>query len=249
MANQPTAQKPVAPPAQPKSWHWYRTWWGGLFIVFGVALVGTLTFFAWRLLVVFQKNLVVASNENTNTAVVQAGPSGVTEDDPRFGNPNAAIQIVEFADFQCAPSKEAATIVRTIMNEYASDILFVYRDFPVAELHPDAEKAAEAAGCAQNQGKFWAMHDKLFENQDALSVADLKNYAVQAGLNTDTFNNCLDSGIKAAEILKDLEDGVTLGQNLPELGTPLFIINGYPIPGVISEDKWRELIDGLLAAK
>ncbi len=135
------------------------------------------------------------------------------------------------------------------MNEYADDVLFVYRDFPVADLHPDAEKAAEAGECANDQDKFWAMHDKLFENQNALSVADLKNYAVQVGLNTDTFNSCLDSGINAIEVAKDLQDGVELGKNLPTLGTPLFIINGYPIPGVITDEKWHELLDGLLSVK
>lgn len=248
MPNQPTQiQKQATPPAKPKTWHWYRTWWGVLFIVFGVALFGTLTFFAWRLLVIFQKNIVAASNSNTD--VVQAGPSGVTEDDPRFGNSQATIQIVEFGDFQCPFCKEASIIVRSIMNEYADDVLFVYRDFPVADLHPDAEKAAEAGECANDQDKFWAMHDKLFENQNALSVADLKNYAVQVGLNTDTFNSCLDSGINAIEVAKDLQDGVELGKNLPTLGTPLFIINGYPIPGVITDEKWHELLDGLLSVK
>lgn len=248
MANQPTTgQKPSLPSAQPKAWHWYRTWWGVLFIVGGVGLLGTLSFLSWRLLVVFQKNLVAASA--TNSSVVQTGPSGVTEDDPRFGNPDALIQVVEFGDFQCPFCKEAANIVRTVMTEYADDVLFIYRDFPVADLHPYAEKAAEAGACAHDQGKFWAMHDKLFEHQDALTVPDLKEYAVQVNLDSDTFNACLDSGIKAIEVAKDLQDGVALSKDLTTIGTPLFIINGFPIPGVITAEKWRSLLDGLLNAK
>lgn len=96
-------------------------------------------------------------------------------------------------------------------------------------MHPNAQKAAEATECADDQGKFWEYHDLLFANQSALDVASLKGYAAQLGLDTGTFDDCLDTGKNASEVQKDLQDGQSYGVG----GTPAFFINGRLVSGAI----------------
>jgi len=96
-------------------------------------------------------------------------------------------------------------------------------------MHPNAQKAAEATECADDQGKFWEYHDLLFANQSALDVASLKSYAAQLGLDTATFDQCLDGGQKTAEVQKDQQDGTSYGVG----GTPAFFINGRMVSGAI----------------
>lgn len=120
---------------------------------------------------------------------------------------------------------------------------FVYRDFPLTSLHENAEKAAEATECADDQDKFWEYHDLVFANQSAIDVDSLKSYAKQLGLDTDTFNDCLDSGKQEAEVQKDLEDGRAAGVE----GTPAFQINGQLVSGAQPFSVFQQVIDPLLA--
>lgn len=229
---------------EPKRWCWYHTWWGVSFIIIGFLLIVALGYFSWRILQGIQFGLTESAN--SNTPYVGDKTTGITTDDPSYGKLEAEIQIVEFSDFQCPFCKEAYPIVRRVMTDYSDSIHFVYRDFPVTELHPEAEKAAEAGECAQDQNKFWVLHDKIFENQSALSIENLKQYALEAGLDTGQFNTCLDSGKYTDEVRQDLVDAVNLGVTE---GTPTFIINGYIIPGVIPENTWRDILNGLLTQK
>jgi len=96
-------------------------------------------------------------------------------------------------------------------------------------MHPNAQKAAEATECADDQSKFWEYHDLLFANQSALDVASLKSYAAQLSLDTATFDQCLDAGEKTAEVQKDQQDGTSYGVG----GTPAFFINGRLVSGAI----------------
>ena len=122
-------------------------------------------------------------------------------------------------------------------------------------MHPNAQKAAEATECADDQGKFWEYHDMLFANQSAIDVASLKSYAAQLGLDTATFDQCLDAGEKTAEVQKDQQDGTSYGVQ----GTPAFFINGRLVSGAIPfadyQDKngvtqpgFKSIIDAALAA-
>ena len=163
-------------------------------------------------------------------------------DDPKLGNPNAKARLVEFGDFQCPYCRASFPVVREILQKYQGKIYFVYRDFPLFNIHPDSIKAAEAAGCAANQDKFWAMHDKLFINQENLLVSDLKQYASEIGLNVAAFNQCLDSGQQTAEVEGDYNDGIVWGVK----ATPTFFLNGYRIPGSIPRDVLIRLIDQAL---
>ena len=112
----------------------------------------------------------------------------------------------------------------------------MYRDFPLTSIHPDAQKAAEATECADDQDKFWEYHDLLFANQSALDVDSLKGYAAQLGLDTATFDDCLDTGKSTAEVEKDLQDAQSYGVG----GTPAFFINGQFVSGAIPFEDYTD---------
>ena len=127
-----------------------------------------------------------------------------------------------------------------IKQAYEGKIRFVFRNFPV---HGDpAVKAAEAALCADDQDKFWEYQDLLFAHQSALDVASLKSYAAQLGLDTATFNQCLDGGEKTAEVQKDAQDARSYGVG----GTPAFFINGRLVSGAQSFSVFQQAIDAAL---
>jgi protein-disulfide isomerase len=112
----------------------------------------------------------------------------------------------------------------------------VYRDFPLTSIHQYAQKAAEASECADDQGKFWEYHDLIFANQSAIDVDSLKGYAEQLGLDTATFNDCLDSGKQTAEVEKDAQDAQSYGAG----GTPAFFINGEFVSGALPFEDYPD---------
>lgn len=160
-----------------------------------------------------------------------------TSDDPSSGSSQAKVTIVEFGDFRCPHCYTAFPIVREIISIYKDKIRFVYRDFPVTDEF--SLLAAQAAECADDQGKFWPMHDKLFQNQENLSLENIKIFAQHIGLDERQFNYCLDSGKYNQEVRKDLADGIRAG--IP--GTPTFFINGIEVPGLISLEEFKKAID------
>jgi protein-disulfide isomerase len=112
----------------------------------------------------------------------------------------------------------------------------VYRDFPLNSIHPFAQKAAEATECADDQGKFWEYHDLVFDNQSALDVESLKDYAAELGLDTATFNECLDEGKQTAEVEKDSQDAQSYGAP----GTPAFFVNGRFVYGGLPFQDYQD---------
>lgn len=166
----------------------------------------------------------------------------VTDDDPAIGARDARVTIVEFSDFECPFCLEAFPIIRELMAAYGDRVRFIYRDFPVSEIHASAQKAGEAGECAHAQGKFWAMHDKLFQNAPRFSDDALKGYARAIGLEGTAFDSCLASGQFAQEVVNDRADGLALGVR----GTPTWFINGRKVEGVIPADTFRLLIDRFL---
>jgi protein-disulfide isomerase len=141
---------------------------------------------------------------------------------PSRGPANAAVTIVEFSDFQCGYCKNVSSTLQKLMQDFSADVRVVYRQFPLNEIHPAAQKAAEASLCAADQGKFWEMHDLMFREQATIGVADLKAKAMRLSLNTATFDACLDSARHADKILYDLQAGARVGVS----GTPALFING-----------------------
>ena len=130
------------------------------------------------------------------------------------------------------------------MKEYVETgkAKFVFRDYPL-EFHPEAQKAAEASECAHEQGKFWEYHDKIFENQQSLSVANEKQWAKDLGLDSAKFDNCLDSGKYAEEVKKDAAEGSAAGVS----GTPGFFVNNQIISGAVPFEVFKQAIEAELA--
>jgi len=157
---------------------------------------------------------------------------------PARGPADAPVTIVEFSDFQCPYCAQMARILHELDAMYVGKIRLVFRDFPLP-MHKDAAKAAEAAACAGDQGKYWQMHDRLFAGQKSLTRADLERYAADAGLQTGRFSTCLDGGKHAADWQKDRRDGEQYGVT----GTPALFVNGRPVFGAATIQDLRLVID------
>jgi protein-disulfide isomerase len=146
----------------------------------------------------------------------------VSEADHSSGPDDAPVTLVEYGDFECPHCGAAYPIVEEVRAKMGARLRFVYRSFPLKEMHPHAIHAAEAAEAAGAQGKFWQMHAMLFEHQDDLEDADLVQYAKALDLDGERFASELASGAYAERIRKDFRSGIKSGVN----GTPTFFING-----------------------
>ena len=158
---------------------------------------------------------------------------------PAHGPANAPVTLVEFADFECPFCGGLYPTLKQIEKNYADKVRFVYRQFPLVNMHPHAQKAAEASLCANEQGKFWEFHDSMFSRQQQLEIADLKQRAVTLKMDTAAFNQCLDSGKHAATIRRDQEDGRKSGVS----STPTLFINGRQINGNRPYNDLRAIIE------
>jgi protein-disulfide isomerase len=174
--------------------------------------------------------VLLAPYEPPKVAVDATGPSK--------GPPSAPITIVEFSDFECPYCVKAEPTVKEVMDAYPGKIRLVYRDFPLP-MHSRAPKAAEAAHCAGDQGKYWEMHGKLFANSTKLEVGDLKAYAREVGLDGGKFDQCLDSGEKARLVEMHKKAGEEVGVS----GTPAFFINGRHLSGAQPAEAFKAIID------
>jgi protein-disulfide isomerase len=176
------------------------------------------------------------------------------DDDPSWGPADAPVTIIEFSDYQCPFCLRFwSETLPQIRQEYEGKVRFVYRDFPLSSIHPWAQKAAEAAECADDQEMFWEYHDLIFENQGPLIeqlnaegldgvLTSFQTYAADLGLDTAAFNECLDSGKYTSEVLKDLQEGQSYGVQ----GTPAFFINGQLVSGAQPFASFKAVIDAAL---
>lgn len=159
------------------------------------------------------------------------------DDDPSFGRQDAPITIITFADYQCPFCSRGAEILKELVAKKGDNIRIVLRDFPLPS-HKDAKMAAEAAECADEQGKFWEYSDIMFNNQKSLTSENLHEYAARIGLNREQFGKCLNSGKQRQEVEKDIADAKVAGIS----STPSLLINGYYIAGIPSLDYLEEVI-------
>jgi len=189
-----------------------------------------------------------------------AVPQDVTlsiDGDPFKGAPNAKVTLIEFSDYQCPfCARHFRETLSKLDADYAQTgkVRYVFRNFPLESIHPQAFKAAEAASCAGEQGKYWEMHARLFENQKTLGLPDLPRHAEALGLDTQRFAECLSSGKHSAKIRKDMTEAQRAGVT----GTPTFFI-GLTEPGTSRVkavrrltgaqpyENFKEAIDGLLS--
>jgi protein-disulfide isomerase len=157
-----------------------------------------------------------------NHLKVPVGPA-----DHLQGNGNAKVTLVEYGDYECAYCGQAYPIVKQVQMRMRDQLRFVFRNFPLAEAHPNATAAAEMAEASAQQEKFWDMHDMLFEHQDALGPGDLLNYARELRLDLGRLEAALQDGAIAARVRSDFMSGVRSGVN----GTPSFFINDIRFDG------------------
>ncbi|MEK7516485.1 MAG: DsbA family protein [Patescibacteria group bacterium] len=232
-----------------------RPWWVAPTIALGALAILVSGFFAaqvWYYLRLLQSgeavDLQFTSRFTAAPTSVGAGGAGnaqvfdvASADDPALGAADAPLTIVEFADFECPFSKDESTVVRELAARYPDRVRFIYRDFPLSDIHPHAERAALAGACAHEQGKFWAMHDKMFQNALALTDSDLKRYALEIGLNAAQFDSCLLTEKYRDEVRADYEAGVAAGVR----GTPTFFIAGRKVEGAIPAPIFEQIIKQL----
>ncbi len=168
-----------------------------------------------------------------------------TDGFPSLGPANAPITLVEFADFQCPFCRQwEQQTYQPLLAAYPGKIRIVYRDFPLTQIHPNAMPAAEAAQCANEQGKFWQFHDKLFSSEN-LSEDVYKQYAQELGLDMTKFESCLADHTYAKAIQADSDFATNLGVN----STPTFFINGLAIIGAQPLSQFTSIIDKELAGQ
>jgi protein-disulfide isomerase len=164
--------------------------------------------------------------------------------EPFSGGANAKVVIQEFSDFECPFCGRGKAVVTQLKQAYGDKIKIIFRNFPL-DFHPNAMPAALAGVCAHKQGKFWELHDKMFDNQKALSPANYLSWAKELGLNEANFKACLeDPGTK-----KPLEEDMKAAEAVGVNSTPTFFINGRKVAGALPFDQFKSMIDQELVSR
>ena len=163
--------------------------------------------------------------------------------DHSVGPAAAPVTLVEYGDYECSHCAHAYPIVKAVQKRFGPLLRFVFRNFPLKEMHPSAQHAAEVAEAAGAQGTFWPMHDSLFENQGALEDEDLLGYAAELGLDAHRVAVELATHVHAARVREDFLSGVRSGVN----GTPTFMLNGQRYDGSWEEERLIAAIERTLS--
>lgn len=190
------------------------------------------------------RELVQAGRDKGQIQVAAAKPVeprlDVTDGGNYFMGPkNAKVTIVEFTDYQCPFCARAVPNLQAVMKKYDGKVRWVVRDFPLREIHPEALPSAIAANCAGEQGKYFEMHNKLFENYSTLNAGNYTTWAKELGLDADKFSACQKDPKQEAEVLADQAEGTKLGVN----GTPAFYVNGRKIAGAADVPTLSRMIE------
>jgi protein-disulfide isomerase len=165
------------------------------------------------------------------------------ERDHISGSVDGSIKLLEYGDYECPFCANGHAVVKEIQRRLGNDLLFAFRNFPLANIHPHAEHAAEAAEAAGDQGNFWGMHDILFENQAALDDEDLVAYAAELNLDATRLIQEVAAGVYAPRIREDFTSGVRGGVN----GTPTFFINGERYDEALDVGQMLRALTGQLS--
>ncbi|MFQ5514706.1 MAG: thioredoxin domain-containing protein [Myxococcota bacterium] len=161
---------------------------------------------------------------------------------PSRGPEDAPVTLIEFSDYQCPFCRRAEPTVAQVLERYGDRVRFIFRHYPL-EFHDRARPAAEAAACAEDQGRFWEYHERLFAAEGVLSDADLERIAKETDLDLEAFRSCLSEHHALERVNQDVEEGTQAGVN----GTPAFFINGIPLSGAQPLEAFTRLIDRELA--
>ena len=162
--------------------------------------------------------------------------------DHQTGPPAGTVTLVEYGDYQCSHCGYAYPLIKKLGNQFRGDLLFVFRNFPLQESHPEAMIAAQSAEAAALQGKFWEMHDMIYEHQDELSAKNLLTFAASLELDVDRFQKDLNNLNIIRKIESDFESGIRSGVN----GTPTFFINQQRLDSY--DESYQSLEEAVMAA-
>ncbi len=177
--------------------------------------------------------------KKANVKLLLAAPHvEVAATGPSRGKADAKITIVEFSDFQCPYCARAQPVLEQLLKRYDGKVRLIYRDFPLP-FHEHAEKAAEAGQCAHEQGKFWPLHDWMFDHQDSLDDKSLGQAALQLGLDGARFDQCLSSG----KFQRVVGDSQSAGSKVGVTGTPAFFVNGELLSGAQPFEQFQSVIE------
>lgn len=168
----------------------------------------------------------------------------VNNNDQISGDANAPLELIEYGDYECPYCGRAYPIVKDIQQNLGSDLRFVFRNFPLSRIHPHAFAAAVAAEAAAKQGKFWEMHDIIFENQETLEKEDILQFAGSLGLDIPRFENDMQQQALIEKVEGDFESGIRSGVNR----TPTFFINGKKFEGDWGDGQLLPYLMTVLAA-
>jgi len=202
-----------------------KIFFGGLFIIAAIVVVGALFIFSGNNQKPASKDSLIGNNSQI------------------LGAKDAKVTIVEFSDFQCSACGAAYPIVKQILNSYTKNqVRFVFRNFPLTSVHQYSLGAAMAAEAAGEQGKYWEYYGLLYENQQSLDRDSLISYAVRLNLDINKFKKDMDSKSNKDIVMNDVSDGEKLGIN----ATPTFFINGTKHEGVLTFDQFKTIVDAEL---
>jgi protein-disulfide isomerase len=160
------------------------------------------------------------------------------------GPRSAAITVVEYGDFECPSCRQAAPVVKALLAHHAGQVRLVFRHFPLREVHPHAELAAEAAEAAGAQGRFWQLHDLLFAHQDHLDASHIHGYAAQLGLDMARFDNELKDTVYRQRVQEQIAGGQRAGVR----ATPTFFVNGKLVDVSFGLQRLQDAVDQALKA-
>ena len=245
-----------SPPTPQPNTPWYKSKSGELFLIilgiFFLAVIAFLTLFGyyfWKityggnpsdLAKTFENNTFSPtgiSAKNTSTTVDIDIHTLIRANNPTLGRSDAPVTILAFIDFECPFCQKSFPLFDTVMKKYAPTIRVVFKQTPIASLHPHSQDAALASACAHAQGKFWEYYRALFMTK-VLDQEALLATADALKLNLTTFQQCLEAQTFLPDITQDLQDAATIGVQ----GTPTYIVNQHKIDGVITVDAWDTLI-------
>lgn len=233
---------------------WYQTWWGVLLIgLLCLVVVVVLGFgsivgrYVWKIKRGEGGEIAKRFNntiQQEGTGMNAARKELESADDPILGNPEADLVIVEFIDFKCPNCQQEDPIIRKVAQKYWKKVKIIVRDFPAESIHKGASELALLASCAQEQGKYWSLHDILFANQgslpEILSETEVKNLLSQANVDFEKVKQCLAGSKARAEVNRDYADGFKYQVR----GTPTFFVNGQKVEGVVTWEAWERFLGG-----
>ncbi|KYK25287.1 hypothetical protein AYK26_02285 [Euryarchaeota archaeon SM23-78] len=202
--------------------------------------IGVFIFIILIGLAIFTKGFGLFEKAGNETARIRI-PLG---NDPYIGSENSKILIIAFSEYECPFCTESESTMKSIREKYAAEVVYVFKDYPLTRIHPNAYNAALAAECAKEQDKYWEYHDLLYEHNDQLEPHYLEEYAGLVGLDTEKFKACFETQKYKLEVEKDILTGKQVGVS----GTPTFFINGIMVVGAKAEEEFIKIINSELDA-